>query len=70
MTTTQLMLVLRHVYERARRVACERSKSTGHVSTRCSQGSDNAFRESARSYNNALSLTSLAAHVDQTQLGT
>ncbi|SGZ02596.1 BQ5605_C033g11218 [Microbotryum silenes-dioicae] len=29
-----------------------------------------AFRENARSYNNALSFTSLAAHWDQTQVGT
>ncbi|SCZ93879.1 BZ3500_MvSof-1268-A1-R1_Chr6-3g08946 [Microbotryum saponariae] len=29
-----------------------------------------AFRENAQSYNNALSFTSLAAHVDQTRLGT
>ncbi|SGY38101.1 BQ5605_C003g01957 [Microbotryum silenes-dioicae] len=37
------------------------------------QGSDSdakAFRENARSYNNALSFTSLAAHWDQTQVGT
>ncbi|SDA02403.1 BZ3501_MvSof-1269-A2-R1_Chr12-3g03579 [Microbotryum saponariae] len=37
------------------------------------EGSDSeakAFRESARSYNNALSFTSLAAHWDQTQVGT
>ncbi|SGY30980.1 BQ5605_C002g01198 [Microbotryum silenes-dioicae] len=37
------------------------------------EGSDSdakAFRENARSYNNALSFTSLAAHWDQTQVGT
>ncbi|SCZ99745.1 BZ3501_MvSof-1269-A2-R1_Chr12-2g03447 [Microbotryum saponariae] len=78
---------------KARHWECERSKSTGHFSTCCSQGkvrlpprpqpnleyrqllegSDSeakAFRENARSYNNALSFTSLAAHWDQTQVGT
>ncbi|SCZ89745.1 BZ3500_MvSof-1268-A1-R1_Chr1-3g01552 [Microbotryum saponariae] len=72
---------------------CERSKSTGHFSTCCSQGKvqlptppqpdpeyrnllegsgsePKAFRENARPYNNALSFTSLAAHFDQTQVGT
>ncbi|SGY11902.1 BQ5605_C011g06313 [Microbotryum silenes-dioicae] len=72
---------------------CERSKSTGHFGTCCSQGkvqlprppqpnleyrqllegSDGeakAFRNNAQSYNNALSFTSLAAHWDQTQVGT
>ncbi|SCZ99556.1 BZ3500_MvSof-1268-A1-R1_Chr3-1g06095 [Microbotryum saponariae] len=37
------------------------------------EGSDSeakAFRENARSYNNALSFTSLAAHFDRTRLGT
>ncbi|SGZ28456.1 BQ5605_C027g10343 [Microbotryum silenes-dioicae] len=37
------------------------------------EGSDSeakAFRENARSYNNALSFTSLATHFDQTRLGT
>ncbi|SCZ99010.1 BZ3500_MvSof-1268-A1-R1_Chr7-1g09352 [Microbotryum saponariae] len=82
MTTTQPILVLRHIYEpalrlcrtdsvtavcthcKARHWECERSKSTGHFSTCCSQG------KNGRSYNNALSFTSLAAHWDQTQVGT
>ncbi|SCZ90399.1 BZ3500_MvSof-1268-A1-R1_Chr1-3g01964 [Microbotryum saponariae] len=78
---------------KARHWECERTKSTGHFSTCCSQGkvqlppslrpnpnfqqllegSDSgipAFRENARSYNNALSFTSLAAHFDQTRPGT
>ncbi|SCZ94290.1 BZ3500_MvSof-1268-A1-R1_Chr12-2g03802 [Microbotryum saponariae] len=78
---------------KARHRECERTKSTGHFSTCCSQGkvqlppslrpnpdfqqllegSDSgipAFRENARSYNNALSFTSLAAHFDQTRPGT
>ncbi|SCZ98126.1 BZ3500_MvSof-1268-A1-R1_Chr3-3g06589 [Microbotryum saponariae] len=78
---------------KARHWECERSKSTGHFSTCCSQGKvrlppppqpnleyrqllegseseAKAFRENARSYNNALSFTSLAAHWDQTPVGT
>ncbi|SCZ97712.1 BZ3500_MvSof-1268-A1-R1_Chr4-3g07397 [Microbotryum saponariae] len=63
---------------KARHWECERTKSTGQFSTCCSQGkllegSDSgipAFRENARSYNNALSFTSLAAHFDQTRPGT
>ncbi|SGZ34806.1 BQ5605_C075g12921 [Microbotryum silenes-dioicae] len=63
---------------KARHWECERSKSTRHFSACCSQGkllqgSDSeakAFRENARSYNNALSFTSLAALWDQTQVGT
>ncbi|SDA03073.1 BZ3500_MvSof-1268-A1-R1_Chr11-1g03292 [Microbotryum saponariae] len=82
---------------KARHWECERSKSTGHFSTCCSQGKmrlppppqpnpeyrnllegsnsgqlhqAKAFRENGRSYNNALSFTSLAAHWDQTQVGT
>ncbi|SCZ96678.1 BZ3500_MvSof-1268-A1-R1_Chr4-4g07544 [Microbotryum saponariae] len=63
---------------KARHWECERTKSTGQFSTCCSQGkllegSDSgipAFRENARSYNNALSFTSLAAHFDQIRLGT
>ncbi|SGY38962.1 BQ5605_C003g02111 [Microbotryum silenes-dioicae] len=66
------------IHYKARHWECERSKSTGHFSRCCSQGklregSDSeakAFRENARSYNNALSFTSLAAHWDQTQVGT
>ncbi|SCZ87666.1 BZ3500_MvSof-1268-A1-R1_Chr2-2g05132 [Microbotryum saponariae] len=72
---------------KARHWECERTKSTGHFSTCCSQGkvrlspppqpnlegSDSeakAFRENSRSYNNALSFTSLATHFDQTRLST
>ncbi|SGY39394.1 BQ5605_C003g02209 [Microbotryum silenes-dioicae] len=69
------------IHYKARHWECERSKSTRHFSACCSQGkyrqlregSDSgqllqakAFRENARSYNNALSFTSLAAHWDQT----
>ncbi|SCZ99555.1 BZ3500_MvSof-1268-A1-R1_Chr3-1g06094 [Microbotryum saponariae] len=119
LTTTQPTLVLRHVYERARRAAVQNgegqrrprrtrtalkplkpqvsirdylgpqtavSKSSGHVSTCGSQGKVRlpplpspipsieiylkARIANARSYNNALSFTSLAAHIDQTRLGT
>ncbi|SGY29316.1 BQ5605_C002g01041 [Microbotryum silenes-dioicae] len=122
MTTTQPILILRHVYEPAvqlcktdsvvsamadptlssphyhllRKGACAGLESRSNPSsptTCCSQGkvrlplpfqpnteyrqllegSDSeakAFRENARSYNNALSFTSLAAHWDQTKVGT
>ncbi|SGY15971.1 BQ5605_C012g06719 [Microbotryum silenes-dioicae] len=49
---------------KARHWECERSKLTRHFSVCCSQG------KNARSYNNALSFTSLAAHFDQTRPGT
>ncbi|SDA02813.1 BZ3500_MvSof-1268-A1-R1_Chr11-1g03170 [Microbotryum saponariae] len=67
---------------KARHWKCERTKSTEHFSTCCSQGKvqlpplpspmpkAEASRENARSYNNALSFTSLAAHFDQTRLCT
>ncbi|SGZ22760.1 BQ5605_C022g09538 [Microbotryum silenes-dioicae] len=80
------------IHYKARHWEYERSKSTGHYSTCCSQGKVQlpplsgpipsidshlkgripTFRENARSYNNlnALSFTSLAAHFDQTRLGT
>ncbi|SGY12770.1 BQ5605_C011g06596 [Microbotryum silenes-dioicae] len=82
MTTIQPILALRHVYEPA--VQLCRTDSVGKVRLppppqpnleyrQLLQGSDSeavAFRENARSYNNALSFTSLAAHWDQTQVGT
>ncbi|SCZ89837.1 BZ3500_MvSof-1268-A1-R1_Chr1-3g01609 [Microbotryum saponariae] len=70
---------------KARHWECERTKLTGHFSTCCSQGkvqlppsgpipTFNSYLKArianARSYNNALSFTSLAAHVDQTRPGT
>ncbi|SDA01409.1 BZ3500_MvSof-1268-A1-R1_Chr10-1g02637 [Microbotryum saponariae] len=94
MTTTQPILVLRHIYEPAVQLCRTDSVSTGHFSTCCSQGKGGylplpspipsieiylkariaakakAFRENARSYNNALSFPSLAAHWNQTQVGT
>ncbi|SGY12494.1 BQ5605_C011g06523 [Microbotryum silenes-dioicae] len=70
---------------RARHWEYKRSKSTGHYSTCCSQGKvqlpplsgpipsiDSCLKgriPNARSYNNALSFTSLAALWDQTRLG-
>ncbi|SGY26743.1 BQ5605_C018g08768 [Microbotryum silenes-dioicae] len=75
-TTSARTAVCTHC--KARHWECERSKSTRHFSACCSQGkllegSDNAkaSRQNARSYNNALSFTSLAAHCwDQTQVDT